>query len=52
MILVTGGDVAICYADPTLAEGVLGWKSVRSLTQICADHWRWQSKNPNGYRAV
>jgi UDP-glucose 4-epimerase len=46
------GDVAVCYADPRLAEGVLGWKSVRSLTQMCADHWRWQSKNPNGYRAV
>jgi UDP-glucose 4-epimerase len=44
------GDVAICYADPTLAEGVLGWKSTRSLTQMCADHWRWQMKNPNGYR--
>jgi UDP-glucose 4-epimerase len=46
------GDVAICYADPTLAEAVLGWKSARSLTQMCADHWRWQSKNPNGYRAT
>jgi UDP-glucose 4-epimerase len=46
------GDVAVCYADPTLAEGVLGWKSVRSLTQMCADHWRWQLKNPNGYRAA
>jgi UDP-glucose 4-epimerase len=46
------GDVAICYADPTLAERVLGWKSTRSLTQMCADHWRWQMKNPNGYRGT
>jgi UDP-glucose 4-epimerase len=46
------GDVAICYADPTLAEGVLGWKSTRSLAQMCADHWRWQMKNPNGYRGT
>ena len=35
-----------------LAEGALGWKSERSLTQMCADHWRWQLKNPNGYRAA
>jgi UDP-glucose 4-epimerase len=46
------GDVAICYADPTLAQDVLGWKSTRSLTQTCADHWRWQMKNPNGYRGT
>lgn len=44
------GDVATCFADPTFAEKTLGWKSVRSLAQMCADHWRWQSKNPDGYR--
>jgi UDP-glucose 4-epimerase len=44
------GDVAICYADPTLAGKLLGWRSRRSLAQMCADHWRWQVKNPNGYR--
>ena len=44
------GDVAICYADPTLAGDTLGWQSARSLAQMCADHWRWQLKNPNGYR--
>ncbi|MBO4227676.1 UDP-glucose 4-epimerase GalE [Bradyrhizobium neotropicale] len=44
------GDVAICCADATLAERVLGWKSTRPLAQMCADHWRWQLKNPNGYR--
>jgi UDP-glucose 4-epimerase len=46
------GDVAICYADPTLAEEALGWKSARSLAQMCADHWRWQLNNPNGYRGA
>lgn len=44
------GDVAACYADPTLAKDLLGWTSTRSLEQMCADHWRWQLQNPNGYR--
>jgi UDP-glucose 4-epimerase len=44
------GDVAISYSDPKLAEEELGWKSERSLEQMCEDHWRWQSKNPDGYR--
>jgi UDP-glucose 4-epimerase len=46
------GDVAVCYADPTLAKEALGWKSARSLAQMCADHWRWQLQNPNGYRGI
>ena len=46
------GDVAICYADPTLAKNLLGWTSKRSLTQMCADHWHWQMQNPNGYRGT
>ena len=46
------GDVAACYANPTFAEKALGWKSVRSLAQMCADHWRWQSNNPDGYRGA
>ena len=44
------GDVAQCYADPHLAERVLGWKAKRSLEEMCADAWRWQSRNPDGYR--
>lgn len=44
------GDVAVCYADPTFAKNVLGWTSTRSLQQMCADHWRWQLQNPDGYR--
>ncbi|BBL58966.1 UDP-glucose 4-epimerase GalE [Methylomonas koyamae] len=43
------GDVAACYADPSLAQQKLGWKAERDLTQMIADTWRWQSRNPNGY---
>ncbi|MBR0795984.1 UDP-glucose 4-epimerase GalE [Bradyrhizobium jicamae] len=46
------GDVAICYADPTFAKQALGWSSARSLEQMCADHWRWQLRNPDGYRGI
>jgi UDP-glucose 4-epimerase len=45
------GDVAQCYADPSLAREVLGWKATRSLDEMCADSWRWQSGNPQGYRS-
>ncbi|MBS3998368.1 MAG: UDP-glucose 4-epimerase GalE [Hydrogenophaga sp.] len=44
------GDVAQCYADPTLAREMLGWEAKRTLENMCADAWRWQSGNPNGYR--
>lgn len=44
------GDVAQCYADPSLAEKLLGWRAARSLDDMCADSWRWQSRNPDGYR--
>ena len=37
------GDVASCYADPTLAHTLLGWRATRTLEQMCADAWRWQS---------
>jgi UDP-glucose 4-epimerase len=43
------GDVAACYADTRLAEQALGWKAELGLERICADAWRWQSQNPNGY---
>ena len=43
------GDVAVCYADPTFAMDAFGWKSTQSLQQMCADHWRWQLQNPDGY---
>ncbi|WP_374519668.1 UDP-glucose 4-epimerase GalE [Hydrogenophaga sp.] len=44
------GDVAQCWADPTRAEALLGWKAQRTLDEMCADAWRWQQGNPNGYR--
>jgi UDP-glucose 4-epimerase len=43
------GDVAACWADPTRAEQTLGWRAARTLEQMCADTWRWQSMNPGGY---
>jgi UDP-glucose 4-epimerase len=43
------GDVAACYADPAKAERELGWRAVRSIDDMCADTWRWQSANPQGY---
>jgi UDP-glucose 4-epimerase len=44
------GDVAQCYADPALGRELLGWTATRSLDEMCADAWRWQSGNPRGYR--
>ena len=43
------GDIAACYADPALAKAELGWEASRGLAEMCADAWRWQSQNPNGY---
>ncbi|MFW5969723.1 MAG: UDP-glucose 4-epimerase GalE [Halofilum sp. (in: g-proteobacteria)] len=43
------GDVAICYADPRLAEQAMGWRAERGLDAICADAWRWQQANPEGF---
>ena len=45
------GDIAMCYADPAKAAKVLGWKAEKGLDEMCADTWRWQSQNPNGYEA-
>jgi UDP-glucose 4-epimerase len=44
------GDVATVYADPRLAQQLLGWRATRTLGEMCADAWRWQSRNPDGYR--
>jgi len=43
------GDVAACYADPTLAQQVLGWRAQRDLAAMCRDAWNWQHQNPTGY---
>ena len=45
------GDVAACYADPTLARQVLGWQAQHGLERMCADSWRWQAMNPKGFEA-
>lgn len=45
------GDIATCYADPSLAEMQMGWKATRSLQEACTDLWCWQQKNPNGFKA-
>ena len=39
------GDVAACYADPSLAERLLGWKARRGIDEMCRDGWRWQCKS-------
>ena len=44
------GDIAACYCDPSLAERELGWKAENGIAEMCADSWRWQSQNPNGYK--
>jgi len=43
------GDIAKCYADPSYAKEVLGWEAKRGINEMCADTWRWQSQNPDGY---
>ncbi len=43
------GDIAVSYADTSLAHKLLGWRARRTLADMCADAWRWQSNNPQGY---
>ncbi len=43
------GDIAECYADPSKAEKILGWKAEKTLEDMCRDSWNWQSHNKNGY---
>ena len=43
------GDIASCCADPKRAFELLGWRAERGIGAMCADAWRWQSGNPNGY---
>ena len=46
------GDIDACWADPARALAELGWKATRDLAAMCADSWRWQSLNPNGFDAA
>lgn len=43
------GDVAEVYADPSLAQALLGWRAEHDIDAMCRDAWRWQSRNPRGY---
>ncbi len=36
------GDIATCYADPTLAKELLGWEAKFDIERMCKDAWRWQ----------
>ena len=43
------GDIATCYCDPSKAKKELGWEAQYGIREMCADSWRWQKNNPNGY---
>jgi UDP-glucose 4-epimerase len=43
------GDIAACWADATGARDLLGWQAQHDLARMCADSWRWQAMNPEGY---
>ncbi len=43
------GDVAACFADPSKANRETGWIAKKGVDQMCADSWRWQSNNPDGF---
>ena len=43
------GDIDVCYADPAKSEQILGWKTEKTLTDMCRDAWNWQRKNPRGF---
>jgi UDP-glucose 4-epimerase len=43
------GDIAECFADPALAAKTIDWRAELNLDQMCADAWRWQTANPNGF---
>ena len=45
------GDIATCYSNPAKALAELNWKAERGIEEMCRDTWRWQSMNPNGYKA-
>ncbi|MCI9547565.1 MAG: UDP-glucose 4-epimerase GalE [Lachnospiraceae bacterium] len=45
------GDIAVCYADSSKAKKELGWSASRGIEEMCADSWRWQSNNPDGFES-
>jgi UDP-glucose 4-epimerase len=44
------GDIAECWADPNKAQQDLQWSATKTLQQMTQDTWKWQSKNPQGYK--
>lgn len=44
------GDIAVCYANPSLANNILKWKATQTLEDMCRDSWIWQNQNSNGYK--
>ena len=44
------GDIAECWCDPSKAKRELGWEAQYGIEEMCADSWKWQSMNPNGYK--
>lgn len=45
------GDIAANYADVSLSHRLLAWRATRTLEDMCADTWRWQSNNPQGFKS-
>lgn len=45
------GDIAEIYADASRAKSLLGWSTEKTIDDMCADHWRWQRDNPNGFKS-
>ncbi len=43
------GDIATCYCDASKAREELGWVAEKGIEDMCADSWKWQSMNPDGY---
>ncbi|MBE6887248.1 MAG: UDP-glucose 4-epimerase GalE [Ruminococcaceae bacterium] len=44
------GDIATCYADASKAKNELGWEAENGIEEMCRDAWRWQSRNPDGFK--
>jgi len=44
------GDIAECYADPSLSKKILNWEAEFGMDEMIRDHWNWQVNNPNGYK--
>ncbi len=45
------GDIAACYGDPAYAKKEIGFEAKYGIDDMCADLWKWQTMNPNGYRS-